>query len=287
MRINIPGDDEMKKCNNYLLAAAVFILILILLYGSSFGITAVFSLIGMIFGGQEGLTKSYMFLLDHANLISALVYLVPAFIFIPWYYFAAAEKKGMAHFASSQTRKLSAAGFVWSFILAYTVQHAVSVIMTFLAVMFPKAVEQYSELVEASGMTQYSPAWVFAVVILPPLVEETVFRGLIMHYLKKAGVCFWIANFIQALLFGVYHGNLIQGIYAFCVGVLLGYLAGRYDSLIIPIMVHALFNFFGTVLVELETMILPVILQAMLNFACVPITAMVLVMIHYRVGEKR
>lgn len=287
MRTEIPGDDKMKKYNNYLLAAAVFVLILIVLYGCSFGITAAFCLIGVIFGGQEGLTKSYMFLLDHTNMISALVYLIPAFIFIPWYYFAAVEKRGLSHFVSSQTRKLSPAGFAWTFILACTVQHAVSVIMAFLAVLLPKAVEQYSEMVEASGMTEYSPAWILAVVILPPLVEETVFRGLIMHYLQKAGVRFWIVNFIQALLFGIYHGNLIQGIYAFCVGFLLGYLAGRYDSLIIPIMVHALFNFFGTVLVELETMILPTVLQAMLNFACVPITAMVLVMIHYRVGEKR
>ena len=106
-------------------------------------------------------------------------------------------------------------------------------------------------------MTDYSLAWVFAVVILPPLVEETVFRGLIFHYLKKGGAGFWAANLIQAVLFGIYHGNLVQGIYAFCIGLLLGYLAERYSSLIIPVMVHALFNLFGTFGVELEALILP------------------------------
>lgn len=287
MRIEAPGDDKMKKGTNYLLAAAVFIFTLVLLYGGSFAITTAFSLIGLILGGQQGLIKSYTFMLNHLNLVSCLVYLIPAVVFISWYYFAVIEKKGLTAFASAQTKKLSPVSFLWSFILAYAVQHAVSVIIGFMAVILPRAMETYSELVETAGMTQYSPAWIFAVVILPPLVEETVFRGLIMHYLKKAGVCFWIANLIQALLFGIYHGNLIQGIYAFCVGFLLGYLAGRYDSLIIPVMVHALFNIFGTIGVELESMVLPSILQGMLTFACVPVTAMVLVMIHFGAGEKR
>ena len=56
-----------------------------------------------------------------------------------------------------------------------------------LAILLPETVEAYAELVESAGMTDYSLAWVFAVVILPPLVEETVFRGLIFHYLKKGG----------------------------------------------------------------------------------------------------
>lgn len=287
MRIDAPGDDKMKKCTNYLLTAAVFIIILVLLYGGSFGITAAFCLIGLVLGGHEGLTAGYMFLLDHLNLVSCLVYLIPAVVFIPWYIFASARKNRLASFASGQIKKLSPVSFVWTCILAYAVQHAVSIIIGFMAIILPRAVEAYSEMVDAAGMTQYSPAWIFAVVILPPLVEETVFRGLIMHYLKSAGICFWIVNLIQALLFGIYHGNLIQGLYAFCIGLLLGYLAVRYDSLIIPIVVHALFNLFGTAGVELESKLLPPLLQGMLTFACVPVTAMLLVLIHYGAGEKK
>ena len=277
----------MKKHVNYLLAASVFVLMLILLYGGSIVLAAVVSLFGLFLRGGEGLSAGYWFLLDHMNLVSCVIYTVPAVAFILWYWLEVVRREGAASFARAQTKKITPAGILWTLVLAYAVQHAVSIIIGFLAFMLPETVAAYEEMVESAGLTDYSLTWVFAVVILPPLVEETVFRGLILHYLKKGGARFWAANLIQAVLFGIYHGNLIQGIYAFCIGVLLGYLAERYGSLIIPVLVHALFNLFGTLGVELESMILPEIVQMMLIYGCVPLTAILLVLIHYGAGEKR
>ena len=277
----------MKKHVNYLLAASVFVLMLILLYGGSIVLAAVVSLFGLFLRGGEGLSAGYWFLLDHMNLVSCVIYTVPAVAFILWYWLEVVRRDGAASFARAQTKKITPAGILWTLVLAYAVQHAVSIIIGFLAFMLPETVAAYEEMVESAGLTDYSLTWVFAVVILPPLVEETVFRGLILHYLKKGGARFWAANLIQAVLFGIYHGNLIQGIYAFCIGVLLGYLAERYGSLIIPVLVHALFNLFGTLGVELESMILPEMAQMMLIYGCVPLTAMLLVLIHYGAGEKR
>lgn len=277
----------MKKHVNYLLAASVFVLMLILLYGGSIVLAAVVSLFGLFLRGGEGLSAGYWFLLDHMNLVSCVIYTVPAVAFILWYWLEVVRREGAASFARAQTKKITPAGILWTLVLAYAVQHAVSIIIGFLAFMLPETVAAYEEMVESAGLTDYSLTWVFAVVILPPLVEETVFRGLILHYLKKGGARFWAANLIQAVLFGIYHGNLIQGIYAFCIGVLLGYLAERYGSLIIPVMVHALFNLFGTLGVELESMLLPEMAQVMLIYGCVPLTAILLVLIHYGAGEKR
>ena len=277
----------MKKHVNYLLAASVFVLMLILLYGGSIVLAAVVSLFGLFLRGGEGLSAGYWFLLDHMNLVSCVIYTVPAVAFILWYWLEVVRRDGAASFARAQTKKITPAGILWTLVLAYAVQHAVSIIIGFLAFMLPETVAAYEEMVESAGLTDYSLTWVFAVVILPPLVEETVFRGLILHYLKKGGARFWAANLIQAVLFGIYHGNLIQGIYAFCIGVLLGYLAERYGSLIIPVMIHALFNFFGTLGVELESMLLPEMAQVMLIYGCVPLTAILLVLIHYGAGEKR
>ena len=277
----------MKKHVNYLLAASVFVLMLILLYGGSIVLAAVVSLFGLFLRGGEGLSAGYWFLLDHMNLVSCVIYTVPAVAFILWYWLEVVRRDGAASFARAQTKKITPAGILWTLVLAYAVQHAVSIIIGFLAFMLPETVAAYEEMVESAGLTDYSLTWVFAVVILPPLVEETVFRGLILHYLKKGGARFWAANLIQAVLFGIYHGNLIQGIYAFCIGVLLGYLAERYSSLIIPVLVHALFNLFGTLGVELESMLLPEMAQVMLIYGCVPLTAILLVLIHYGAGEKR
>jgi membrane protease YdiL (CAAX protease family) len=52
-----------------------------------------------------------------------------------------------------------------------------------------------------------------------PVVEEIVFRGAILRGLERYGK--WFAVLISALLFGVFHGNLIQSPYAFLVGLVL------------------------------------------------------------------
>ena len=68
-----------------------------------------------------------------------------------------------------------------------------------------------------------------------------------MHQAKKC-LPFWAANLLQALLFGIFHMNMIQGIYAFCLGLVLGYVCNRGGSIYYSILLHMLFNFWGTVL---------------------------------------
>ena len=184
MRIEIPGDEKMKKHVNYLLAASVFILMLVLLYGSSVMLAAVVSLLGFFLGGSEGFSAGYWFLLDHMNLVSCVVYMVPAVAFILWYWLEVVRRSGPASFARAQIRKVTPAGLLWAFILAYAVQHAVSIIIGFLAILLPETVEAYAELVESAGMTDYSLAWVFAVVILPPLVAAGRRDGLPGPYIS-------------------------------------------------------------------------------------------------------
>ena len=159
--------------------------------------------------------------------------------------------------------------------------------MGLIAVLMPSAMEDYTELVETSGLTQYSPVWVIATLVLPPLVEETIFRGLILQYLRRAGASFIAPNLIQAVLFGIFHMNLVQGIYTAVFGFLLGYLAWRYDSLLAPMAMHALFNFFGTAVVDLENTILPDFMLGLIIMASVPLTVIVIVMIHFGIGDKK
>ena len=54
-------------------------------------------------------------------------------------------------------------------------------------------------------------------IILAPVGEELVFRGLTYRFARKA-LPFWGANILQAALFGVMHLNLFQGLYAFFLG---------------------------------------------------------------------
>lgn len=281
------GDKRMKKGVNYGIAALVFVLTMALMNGSGILLSVGTALFGTMIGGVSGINSVYEFLMNNLNLYSCLIYVITGTVFLLWYYFAVIEPRGVNKFVNAQTKKLSPSSFVWLFILSFAAEHVISLLMALINVITPSAMEEYSELVETSGLSEYSPVWAIATIILPPLVEETIFRGLILRYLRKAGACFIVANLIQAVLFGVYHMNLVQGIYAAVLGLLLGYLVWRYESLIAPMMVHALFNFFGTVIAEVESNILPEFFLGALIIGCVPLLVLAFVMIHWGIGEKK
>jgi len=90
---------------------------------------------------------------------------------------------------------------------------------------------------------------VFVAVLMAPIGEELLCRGVIFHYAKKFAemenrrAAFWTANIIQALAFGLIHMNFIQGTFAFILGLLAGVLKERYNSLYPAIALHFVFNF--------------------------------------------
>lgn len=89
------------------------------------------------------------------------------------------------------------------------------------------------------------------VVILAPIVEELMLRGIVFSRLRH-GLSFALANVIQAAVFGIYHWDIIQGLYAFGLGLILGYIYERTRTLLAPIFVHIIINGFGFLLQVLE-----------------------------------
>lgn len=139
--------------------------------------------------------------------------------------------------------------------LAFAMNHFTTIVMLLIAILLPHIFDEYTQMVSDSGMTDYGIAWFIATIILPPLVEEAGFRGLGMTYLKRAGIPFIWANLIQAVFFGIFHMNIVQGIYAGILGLALGYLAHHYNSLAAPMVMHAVYNFWGTVGTDIENIV--------------------------------
>ncbi len=83
--------------------------------------------------------------------------------------------------------------------------------------------------------------------ILAPIGEEILFRGYILRSLRPYGKRF--AVMASAVLFGLFHGNLLQAPYAIFAGLLLGYAAVEY-SLLWAVYLH-MFN--NLVLADLLT----------------------------------
>lgn len=109
-------------------------------------------------------------------------------------------------------------------------------------VVVPDVVEAYIEMAELAGLGTELLV-ILAAIILAPIGEEFVCRGLTQKFAKKAFGKFWIANIIQAFLFGLMHLNWVQGIYAFVIGLVLGWLVERYDSIVLAMIVHFVVNF--------------------------------------------
>ncbi|NBG86923.1 CPBP family intramembrane glutamic endopeptidase [Isachenkonia alkalipeptolytica] len=80
-----------------------------------------------------------------------------------------------------------------------------------------------------------------SVAIVVPLFEEVMHRGIIYQQLKK-GFSVPMAIIFQALIFGVFHFNWLQGIYAFIGGIVLALLYEYTKSLWAPILMHMGWN---------------------------------------------
>uniref|UniRef100_UPI0040562B71 CPBP family glutamic-type intramembrane protease n=1 Tax=Agathobacter sp. TaxID=2021311 RepID=UPI0040562B71 len=121
-----------------------------------------------------------------------------------------------------------------------------SILIGFLSMLFPSWLEAYEALMETAGLDEnISVIMMVYSVCLAPISEELIFRGVTMRIARRA-FPFWIANIIQAVLFGVFHMNMLQGCYAFALGLFLGYICEHGGTIYHVIFFHFLFNLWGT-----------------------------------------
>lgn len=92
--------------------------------------------------------------------------------------------------------------------------------------------------------------YVIAMVIVPAIFEELLFRKAILNYSKSYGKAF--AVIFSALLFGLFHMNLNQGIFAFFIGILFGVIAIKTSSIKIPVLLHLINNLYAALQVILS-----------------------------------
>jgi hypothetical protein len=87
--------------------------------------------------------------------------------------------------------------------------------------------------------------------IIGPILEEVIFRGIVLRKLEPYGKIF--AIIFSSILFGLLHANFYQGILAILTGLLLGYVALEY-SIVYSIALHIINNMlFGELLGKLSS----------------------------------
>jgi uncharacterized protein len=91
------------------------------------------------------------------------------------------------------------------------------------------------------GILNQPIAFFFMAVIAAPILEEMMFRGIILDgYLKNYKP--WHGILISGALFGLIHGNLAQGIGAFLLGVLFGWVYWKTKSILAVVILHFVNN---------------------------------------------
>ena len=116
------------------------------------------------------------------------------------------------------------------------------------------------------------PLWAGIVLygIVSPLAEEIVFRGIVYNRLRRQYTR-WIAIVASALLFGLYHGNVVQALYGFVLGVLIAVLYEKYGSFAVPVILHSAANIFVYVVtsvteMDVAVMTVPVLMVCLVLF---------------------
>ncbi len=82
---------------------------------------------------------------------------------------------------------------------------------------------------------------VLSIVVLAPIAEEITFRGMVFGSMRER-LALPAALVLQAVIFGVFHGNIAQGLMAIGLGCLLAWVYVRSGSIVCSMLVHFAFN---------------------------------------------
>lgn len=174
---------------------------------------------------------------ENLVLINVACQLISLVVMAIWYYIQFAGKK-----VRRVSRGFTKKSVVAMIFLGTGLQVLMGALVTLIGSAFPNLLEDYNKQMEANGLTELTPMVFISAVILAPIVEELIFRGLTLRLGERAfRRPIWFI-LIQALVFGAMHMIPLQVIYASLLGVVLGMVYLRYRSLYVCMFLHLVFN---------------------------------------------
>lgn len=172
--------------------------------------------------------------------LTVVATLVSAIFSVPAYWLIWGRKKTAEDRRYFKEKVLKLKPFAMIVIASCGLYYLAILIAAVIAVVSPATVEEYNEMMEmALGGSQMLA--MLAAVLLAPVNEECIMRGLILKNLQR----FFstpVVVIIQAVLFGIFHANWVQGLYVLPVGAALGYVAIKSRSVIPCIFMHLFYN---------------------------------------------
>ncbi len=237
------NDNDLKKRLNSLLMAAVFFAVYLLIETAvSIALIAIYALRQRAAGMNAVSIEKLIMQLDElssgnwlaATIVLSAVFTVGVYIII----LAATGHNPLARLNMKPIDLKSTGLIIFSGILINLV---ISIVMGLT--LSEELLLEY-EKASAGLRNDVTVMSALAVVIIAPIFEEIVFRGVLYRYLKE-GTNAIAANFIQAALFGFCHGNMIWGVATFAMGLCFAASYEYKQSLVAPIIMHISVNAFA------------------------------------------
>lgn len=146
---------------------------------------------------------------------------------------------------------------------------------------FPQSVISYENRIQGVGAF----FWSFAGVILAPIYEEILCRGIIFNHLKKTFPLF-AAVIIQALIFSILHFNLLQCIVVFSTGIMFGLIYIKFKSILAPMIGHFAINCASSISYYIVNGYLDNYLILLLIFSIIGISLCVIYILKIKVNHE-
>lgn len=122
--------------------------------------------------------------------------------------------------------------------------------------------------------------WLFlAIVVVGPIIEEILYRGIIFSSFENVTNISWLPVIVTGVMFGIWHGSFIQGVYTAIVGIILTYYMKKCRSLVLVSLAHGVNNLSGTLPPSLDTDFNNMLLNIM-AYACILPTLAILYHLH-------
>lgn len=177
---------------------------------------------------------------------SAVMTVATTLVFGIWYKLQYGRKFMQTKFQDFKKHVLTRKNIVVFFLTGLSCYFIELGISSIIALISPNIMESYLE--NMGTIMSGNPLIVFLFVgLLAPIGEECLFRGLLLRkYLQWLPVV--PALIVQAVIFGIFHMNIVQGLYVLIIGLAAGYTAYRCKSVLPAIFIHFVNNTMPSIL---------------------------------------
>ncbi|WP_195986911.1 type II CAAX endopeptidase family protein [Clostridium sp. D53t1_180928_C8] len=162
----------------------------------------------------------------------------------PVFYFMV---KKLPESAKRESKTLEITKIIKLFFMSYSMVYIINLLTNLIMMLI--AVIKGSEVVNPLVGVIEGSNWIWSLIfvgILSPIIEEIMFRGVMLNKLRGYGDK--IAIITTAVLFGFFHANFSQFFYAVALGLIFAYVTLKTGTIKYSIILHIAVNIMGSVI---------------------------------------